>query len=155
MTGRHHWHHRFRENVCRWTAARESILDLLSRASGHLSAKDIYAALYPGQPGLGLTTVYRTLELLRGLGIVQKVTPGDGQGRYELRSVRPEDHHHHLICTRCGKIVNYRDFVNEELDLVRKTEEALAKKFNFTIHDHNIEFLGICGTCRSVEPKLS
>jgi Fur family ferric uptake transcriptional regulator len=148
MPGRQHWHHRFRENVCRWTAPRESILDLLSRTPGHLSAKDIYAALYAAHPGIGLTTIYRTLELLHGLGIVRKVTTGAGQGRYELSSVRPEDHHHHLICTRCGKIINYRDFVDEELDLVKRTEEALAKKFDFIIQDHNIEFLGICGACR-------
>ncbi len=148
MPGRHQWQHRFRENVCRWTAPRESILNLLTRTPGHLSAKEIYASLYPSYPGLGLTTVYRTLELLRGLGIVQKVTPGDGQGRYELKSVHKNDHHHHLICTRCGKIVNYRDFVQEELELVKKTEETLTKKYNFAIRDHNIEFLGLCEKCR-------
>ncbi len=148
MHARHQWHRQFRANACRWTAPRESILDLLGRAKGHLSAKDIYAALYPSFPGLGLTTVYRTLELLHRLGIVQKVTSGDGQGRYELRSGQAKDHHHHLICTRCGRIVNYRDFVEEELELVRKTEEALAKKYDFVIQDHSIEFLGICGTCR-------
>jgi Fur family ferric uptake transcriptional regulator len=123
-------------------------LNLLSRASGHLSAKDIYAALYPEYPGLGLTTIYRTLELLHRLGIVQKVTSGDGQGRYELRSDNPKDHHHHLICTRCGAIINYRDFVREELELVKKTEEALTKKYDFAIQDHNIEFLGLCAKCR-------
>jgi len=148
MYGRHQWHHQFRANVCRWTAPRESILDLLSRARSHLSAKDIYAALQPSFPGLGLATVYRTLELLHRLGLVQKVTSGDDQGRYELRSDNPKDHHHHLICTRCGSIVNYRDFVQEELELVKKTEDALAKKYNFVIQDHNIEFLGLCEKCR-------
>jgi Fur family transcriptional regulator, ferric uptake regulator len=148
MHGRHQWHHQFRANVCRWTAPRESILDLLNRARSHLSAKDIYAALQPSFPGLGLATVYRTLELLHRLGIVQKVTSSDGQGRYELRSDNPKDHHHHLICTRCGSIVNYRDFVQEELELVKKTEEALTKKYNFAVQDHNIEFLGVCEKCR-------
>lgn len=148
MPGRRHWRHRFQENVSRWTAPRESILDLLSRTSKHLSAKEIYASLYARHPGIGLTTVYRTLELLLGLGIVQKVTLGDGQSRFELKSVRPKDHHHHLICTRCGKIVDYRDFVKEELELVRKTEESLAKKYDFVIQDHNIEFLGLCAECR-------
>lgn len=148
MQGRHQWHHQFRAHACRWTAPRESILDLLSRAPGHLSAKDIYAALYPSYPGLGLTTIYRTLELLHRLGIVQKITSGDGQGRYELRSDNPKDHHHHLICTRCGSIINYRDFVREELELVKKTEEALTKKYNFAIQDHHIEFLGLCEKCR-------
>lgn len=148
MQGRHQWHRQFRANACRWTAPRESVLNLLSRARGHMSAKDIYAALYRSAPGLGLTTIYRTLELLHRLGIVHKVTTADGQGRYELRSDDPKDHHHHLICTRCGTIINYRDFVREELDLVKKTEEALTKKYHFAIQDHNIEFLGLCEKCR-------
>jgi Fur family ferric uptake transcriptional regulator len=148
MQGRHQWHHQFQAHACRWTAPRESILNLLSQAPGHLSAKDIYAALYPAYPGLGLTTIYRTLELLHRLGIVQKVTSGDGQGRFELRSDNPRDHHHHLICTRCGTIINYRDFVQEELELVKKTEEALTKKYDFVIKDHNIEFSGLCAKCR-------
>lgn len=148
MPGQHHWQHRFRENVSRWTLPREVILDLLNRSSRHMSAKEIYGDLYAMYPGLGLTTVYRTLELLYRLGFVQKVTSGDGQGRYELRSEDKKGHHHHLICTKCGKIIDYRDFVQEELDLVKKTEEALVKKHNFLIQDHNIEFLGLCEKCR-------
>lgn len=148
MPGRHHWQNQFRENVTRWTLPREIILNLLSRSSRHMSAKEIYAALYAMYPGLGLTTVYRTLELLYRLGFVQKVTAGDGQGRYELKSGDKKDHHHHLICTKCGKIIDYRDFVQEELELVKKTEETLAKKHNFLIQDHHIEFLGLCEKCR-------
>lgn len=128
---------------------REIILDVLSRASRHMSAKDIYASLYAADPGIGLTTVYRTLELLHRLGFVQKVDAGDGQCRYELKSEgRKNYHHHHLICTKCGKIVDYRDFIQEELELVKKTEDTLAKKHNFLIQDHNIEFLGLCDKCR-------
>jgi len=148
MRGQHQWHHRFSDKGCRWTGPREIILGFLSRSLGHLSAKDIYAALYPSNPGLGLTTVYRTLELLHGLGVVRKVAAGDGQGRYEIRNDGPKGHHHHLICTRCSKIINYRDFVQEELELVKKTEDALTKKYNFAIQDHNIEFLGLCEKCR-------
>jgi Fur family ferric uptake transcriptional regulator len=151
MPGRHHWQHRFRDSVSRWTAPRESILGVLKRTSGHLSAKEIYASLYESRPGIGLTTVYRTLELLLGLGIVQKVTTGDGQSRYEIKSGNAEDHHHHLICTGCGRIINYRDFVREELELVRRTEEALTKKYGFAIQDHNIEFLGLCEKCRKAK----
>lgn len=148
MSEYHHWQHRFRENVCRWTLPREIILDLLGRSSRHMSAKEIYAALYSIYPGIGLTTIYRTLELLHRLGFVQRVTSADGQSRYELRSEDKKDHHHHLICTKCGKIIDYRDFVQEELELVKKTEEILAKKHNFLIQDHNIEFLGLCEKCR-------
>lgn len=148
MPGRHHWQHRLRENVSRWTLPREIILGLLNRSSRHMSAKEIYAALYALYPGLGLTTVYRTLELLHRLGFVQKVTSGDGQARYELRGEGEKGHHHHLICTKCGRIIDYRDFVQEELELVKKTEETLTKRHNFLIQGHNIEFLGLCEKCR-------
>jgi Fur family ferric uptake transcriptional regulator len=148
LPGRRQWQHRFRENVSRWTLPREVILNLLSRSSKHVSAKELYASLYRLYPGIGLTTVYRTLELLFQLGFVQKVSSGDGQSRYELKSGDKEDHHHHIICTKCGKIIDYRDFVQEELELIKKTEEALAKKHDFLILDHNIEFLGLCKNCR-------
>jgi Fur family ferric uptake transcriptional regulator len=148
LPGRHQWQNRFRENVCRWTVPREVILSLLSRTTEHLTAKDIYGSLYSLYPGIGLTTIYRTLELLYRLGLVHKVAAGDGQSRYALKREEKGDHHHHLICTRCGKIIDYRDFIQEELELVKKTEEALAKKHNFAITDHNIEFLGLCEKCR-------
>ncbi len=82
------------------------------------------------------------------MGIVTKLSLGDGQSRYELKSSEKEEHHHHLICTECGKIINYSEFLDEELDLVKKTEEKLEKKYDFTIQDHNIEFLGICANCK-------
>jgi len=148
LPGRRQWQHRFRENVSRWTLPREVILNLLSRSSKHMSAKELYASLYRLYPGIGLTTVYRTLELLFRLGFVQKVSSGDGQSRYELKSGDKKDHHHHVICTKCGKIIDYRDFVQEELELVKKIEETLAKKHDFLILDHNIEFLGLCKNCR-------
>jgi len=148
LPGRYHWQHRFRENVPRWTLPREAILNLLSRSSRHMSAKEIYGALYAMYPGLGLTTVYRTLELLYRLGFVQKVSSGDGQSRYELKSEDKKNHHHHLICIKCGRIIDYRDFVQEELELMNKTVETLTKKHNFLIQDHNIEFLGLCEKCR-------
>jgi Fur family ferric uptake transcriptional regulator len=125
------------------------VLDLLSDKPGHWSAKDIHASLRLDGPGIGLMTVYRTLDLLERTGVVHRIALADGQARYELRSTAKRDHHHHLICTVCGRIVDYSDFVSEELDLVRKTEESLARKHGFRILDHNIEFLGLCAKCRN------
>jgi Fur family ferric uptake transcriptional regulator len=127
---------------------REAILQLLSKSPKHMSAKDIYASLHRSYPGMGLSTVYRTLDLLARMGIVTKLILGDGQSRYEFKSSEKEEHHHHLICTQCGKIINYSEFLDEELKLVKKTEERLAGKYNFKILDHNIEFLGLCKKCQ-------
>lgn len=148
MQRSHKWRHRFHGHIYRWTVPREVILDLLSRTSKHMSAKEIYIALHKIYPGIGLTTIYRTLDLLSRTGLLNKLTIGDGQNRYEFKSSEKNEHHHHLVCTKCGKIVNYSDFVDEELGLVKKTEEILAKKYNFSISDHNIEFYGLCEKCK-------
>jgi Fur family ferric uptake transcriptional regulator len=148
MQGSHKWRRRFQGSVSRWTMPREVILDLLSRTSKHMSAKEIYAALYKLYPGIGLTTVYRTLDLLVRLGLISKFEFGDGQSRYEFKLGKKDEHHHHLICTQCGKIIDYSDFIDEEFQFIKKTEEALAKKYNFTIQDHNIEFYGLCEKCK-------
>jgi Fur family ferric uptake transcriptional regulator len=127
---------------------REAILKLLSRSPKHMSAKEIYASLHQSYPEMGLSTVYRTLDLLARMGIVTKLALGDKQSRYEFKSSEKEEHHHHLICTHCGKIINYSEFLDEELKLVKKTEDRLAEKYNFKILDHNIEFLGLCNKCQ-------
>ena len=140
--------HRFEGHASRLTAPREAILEFLNRSSKHMSAKEIYASLHGSYPGIGLSTVYRTLDLLARMGIITKLAIGDGQSRYECKSREKDEHHHHLICTNCGKIINYSEFLDEELSLVKKTEEKLAKKYNFIIQDHNIEFLGVCEKCK-------
>jgi Fur family ferric uptake transcriptional regulator len=119
----------------------------MSGSTKHMSAKEIHSSLYKSHPSIGLSTVYRTLELLARIGIVTKLILGDGESRYEFKSSEKDEHHHHLICTSCGKIINYNEFLDEELRLMKKTEERLAKKYDFIIQDHNIEFLGICEKC--------
>jgi len=148
MSRRHKLRHRFEGHASRLTAPRQAILEFLSKSSKHQSAKEIYASLHRAYPDLGLSTVYRTLNLLARMGIVAKLSLGDGQSRYEFKSKKKEEHHHHLICTNCGKIIDYSEFLDEELRLVKKTEESLEKKYNFIIQDHNIEFLGICDKCQ-------
>jgi len=148
MQGHHKWKHRFHGHVSRWTAPRQAIMELMNRTSRHMSAKEIHASLYRSNPSLGLTTVYRTLDLLAQMNLIHKITPGDGQSRFEFKRGVKEDHHHHLICTRCGQIFNYTEFEDEELALIKKTEEKLENKYKFEIIDHNIEFYGLCEKCR-------
>lgn len=139
---------RLKDHCSRWTVPRDEIFNILIESEQHLSAKEIYSRLQAANPDIGLTTVYRTLELLDQGGFVRKIHAGDGHVRFEYKKGDFSDHHHHLICTACGKILNYRDFEHEELDLVRRTELNLAGKHGFLIRDHNIEFLGLCPECR-------
>jgi len=148
MDNSHDLKHKLRRHTSRVTAPREAVLEFLSRSSKHMSAKEIYTAIQRNYPGIGMSTVYRTLDLLARMGVVTKLAIGDGQNRYEFKSSEKDKHHHHLICTKCGDITNYSEFLEEELKLVRKTEEKLSKKYDFVILDHNIEFLGICKKCQ-------
>lgn len=151
MSSSDRWRHRMHGRVQRWTATREAILGLLSQTTRHLSAKDIYASLYKECPRIGLTTVYRTLDLLHRSGLINKLVLGDGQARYEFKAGKKEAHHHHLVCISCDKIIDYSEFEKEELELIHKTEALLSKKFNFSIIDHNIEFLGYCKNCQKAK----
>jgi Fur family ferric uptake transcriptional regulator len=149
----HNWRDIFKAHGSRWTVPREATLEFLNKSSKHMSAKEIHASLCKSYPEMGLTTVYRTLELLTRMGLITKLNLGDGQSRYELKPREKDEHHHHLICTECGKIIDYSEFLDEELELVRKTEKRLAKKYDFRILDHNIEFLGMCEKCNKINRR--
>ena len=142
------WHGKFKGCGYRVTVAREAILGLLENTKDHLSAEDIYMKIHQEYPNVGLTTVYRTLDVLSELGIVCKFDFGDGRSRYELaEGPKGPGHHHHLVCTNCNKVVNYTDFINEEVELLRATETGLGKKYGFKITGHIIQFYGLCGKC--------
>jgi Fur family ferric uptake transcriptional regulator len=131
------------------TVPRQAIVDVLSATSKHLSAEDVYMAVHKTYPQVGLTTVYRTLELLVQIGLVFKFDFGDGRARYELsEGPKGERHHHHLVCTDCGRVIDYTDFIDDEVELLNQTERALSKKYNFAITNHLIQFYGLCDECK-------
>jgi len=138
---------RFRGCGFRWTFPRQVILDVLTKEKKHLSAEDIFLKVHKRYPGIGLTTVYRTLELLFNMGLVRKYEFGDGRARFELSQGPGIEHHHHLICRKCGKIIDYKDFVEDEQKLIKDLEERLSKKHNFKIETHQIHFYGLCSNC--------
>jgi Fur family ferric uptake transcriptional regulator len=143
------WQERLRGRGCRFTFPRRIILDTLSSAANHPSAEELYLTVHKQCPSVGLTTVYRTLELLVEMGVVYKSDFGDGRARYELiESHRRKTHHHHLVCTGCGKVIDYTDFIEDEVELLKKTEKGLSKKYDFQIDDHIIQFYGLCDKCK-------
>ena len=142
------WHGKFKGCGYRITLGREAILKVLTTTDKHLSADDIYMQIHPVYPNIGLTTIYRTLDILANLGIVHKFDFGDGRARYELtEGPKSVHHHHHLICTSCNRVIDYREFIHEELELLRQTEKGLSKKYNFKITNHLIQFYGLCKEC--------
>ncbi|MBN2202533.1 transcriptional repressor [bacterium] len=137
-----------KRNGYRFTSGRKAVLDILGRTHDHLSANDIFVALHPSYPHLGLTTVYRTLDLLANLDLVIRFDFGDGRSRFELaEKVKGDRHHHHLICTGCRKIIDYRDFHDKEMELIEATQKKLARRYRFKISNHLMQFFGLCEQC--------
>jgi Fur family ferric uptake transcriptional regulator len=130
------------------TSSREAILNILSQSSEHLSAEDIYIKVHAKKPSIGLTTVYRTLELLVNIGMVAKFDFGDGRARFELlQGPKSVKYHHHLVCMGCGRIVEYSDFINEELAVLEKIQGKLSNKYDFIITNHLVQYCGLCAKC--------
>jgi len=143
------WKEKFNKHCVRLTTAREIVLNILHDTSEHLSASDIYLKAHEINPEIGLTTIYRTLELLEQMSLVQKFDFGDGHTRYELfNNPGGKGHHHHLVCMKCRKIIDYTEFINDEIEFIEKTQNKLAKRYNFKITDHAISFYGICENCQ-------
>ena len=145
---RHARAHFFRNQGFRFTVPRDIILQILDRAKNHLSAEDIYFKAHPVCPQIGLTTVYRTLDLLNRIGMVAKFDFGDGKARYEIVKTGDDSHHHHLVCRKCNRVIDYTDFVKEETNFIKKIEKELSKKYDFEIDSHQIHFQGLCNKCR-------
>ena len=138
----------FGECGLRMTASREAIIDVLSKMKEHSSAEDIYIEAHKLNPRIGLTSVYRTLELMSNMGMVYKTEFGDGCARYELSEVAGgRKHHHHIVCTKCGKIINYDDFSEKEIQVICNLQKEFEKKYQVRISHHSVQYYGECYKC--------
>jgi len=122
------------------TAQRELILDVFLRTEKHLSSEDLYQLVREKDPNIGQTTVYRTLKLLSEAGLAREVRFGDGITHYEHNY--KHDHHDHMICSQCGKII---EFYSAELEAL---QDAMAAKHKFEVTQHLLRIIGICADCR-------
>jgi len=149
MHGKGWWHRRFRNFGARMTQSREAIIDVLNCADEHLTAAEIYMKAHEINPAVGLTTVYRTLDILTEMGVVHKFEFGEGKARFELTGESTDrEHHHHLVCMKCKKIIDYSDMLDEERDFIEKIQLKLSERYGFEIRDHFLRFNGICADCR-------
>jgi Fur family ferric uptake transcriptional regulator len=124
----------------RRTRQRTAVLAAIERAGGSFTLVDLYDSARETVPHLGLATVYRTVELLRREGLVRPVsTDMTTAGRPEYMRCHP-GHHHHLVCTTCGAVV--------ETDLcAAPADEELRKRYGFVAEGHTVDFYGTCGSC--------
>ncbi len=122
------------------TAQRDLILDVFLRTEEHLSSEDLYRLVHKEDSSVGQTTVYRTLKLLAEAGLAREVRFGDGLTHYEHNY--KHQHHDHMICSNCGKII---EFYSAELEAI---QDAMAAKHRFEVEQHLLRIIGICADCR-------
>ncbi len=134
---------------CRLTQPRQAILDILNHTRKHFNAEQIHKAASKLSPTVGLATIYRNLELLVRIGLVWKFDAGDDKAMYEIAERPEESHHHHLICKMCNGIIDYSGAIDNEKDFIQGRKKNLAKKYNFRIENHCIDFYGLCNKCKN------
>ena len=134
-----------REKGLNVTSQRLMVLNILSaHGDEHLTVEEIYDLAKEESPEIGLATIYRTVQVLLELHVIEKVTFDDGFVRYELNGEETGSghRHHHAICTQCGKVYSL------ETDLLDTLEKQVFESLGFEVTDHEVKLYGLCSACR-------
>jgi Fur family ferric uptake transcriptional regulator len=123
----------------RLTPQRRLIIDILHNTHTHLTGEDIIKYVQTRMPGVNKSTVYRTLDMLEQAGCVFKSESGD----HFIYHHAEEGHHHHLKCSRCGKIVECDE------NIFQPVESALLRNYSFHVDFKHVVMNGLCGTCKN------
>ena len=132
-------HETLQEKGHRLTPQRMLVIEALHSADKHISAEEIYEQLHSRYPYSNISTVYRTLELLKKLDLVTETNFGEGRVRYH---VAEKGHHHHLICRSCGRIIDLEELVLHPL------KDTLFQKYDFDADLRHLAISGECSRCR-------
>ena len=120
------------------------LLALSSCPEKHLTAEEIYEIVKTDFPEIGLATVYRTIQLLGSLHLIDRINFDDGFVRYEMGSALEgtgRHRHHHLICIKCGRVLSFQD------DLLEELEEKITGATGFRVVNHEVKLYGYCVEC--------
>ena len=127
----------------RSTEQRRIVTDMFFMSEGHLSIEDLLDKVRAEESRIGYATVYRTLKLLKDCGLAFERHFGDGVSRYEV--AWEDEHHDHLICLECQKIIEFEDQGIERL------QHKVAEKHGFSMVRHKLELYGLCSDCQAKE----
>jgi Fur family ferric uptake transcriptional regulator len=128
-----------KESGYKLTPQRRAVIGAIAASPDHLTPNDLYQKVHRDHPAVGLTTVYRTLEILARLELICELHTGGSSRSYTTGA--PE-HHHHIICSGCGEVVDFSGYDISPL------EERLSRETGFEIEGHLLEFTGKCRRCR-------
>ncbi len=120
------------------TSQRALILDIIQQGQGHLDADEVYRQARKKQPRLSLSTVYRTLQTLKRLDLVEEVHLDEEHHHYEIK---PSTEHHHLVCLGCGKVVEF------ECSMSQRMKEEVSREQGFKIINAEVRMTGYCPAC--------
>ena len=125
----------------KYTEQRAIILQILVNLDDHLNAEEIHSIIQQEHPAqnIGIATIYRTLNFLEEVNLISSISFGSEGKKYEGNQ---KEHHDHLICTSCNKIVEFLD------DSIEKKQEDIACSNGFTITDHSMQIYGLCKDCQ-------
>jgi Fe2+ or Zn2+ uptake regulation protein len=121
------------------TSQRALILDIVRKGSGHLDAYEVYHRARLKQPRLSLSTVYRTLQTLKKLELVEEVHIDETHHHYEIKR---SGEHHHLVCLGCGKVIEFR------YSLAEQVKKNVAEARDFKITGSEVRMTGYCSSCQ-------
>lgn len=125
----------------RITPQRQAIIRYLITSHSHPTADEIYHALSPDFPNISVATIYNNLRVFKSIGIVKELTYGDASSRFDFNT----HNHYHVICEKCGKIV---DFHYPQLDEVEQLAQHITE---FDVTHHRMEIYGLCKECKGKE----
>jgi len=137
----------FEENNQKFTKQRELIFNVLKNSSEkHLTPEQLFSIVHEDHKQVGIATVYRTLNIFEELGIVNKQEFTDQAYTYEIMN-SDNDHHDHIICTSCGKILE------DEFLSVDDVKSSLKKDYNFDLSYYSLRIYRICSDCQNNKEK--
>lgn len=128
-----------RERGFRVTPQRRIILETIAHTGGHLSVQEVYLATCERLPGLNIATIYRTVDSLHKAGIIDVFTSENGPDRFSLRDA--QNPHGHLVCRRCGQILEVG------LDLLEKLAVSVNQETQFFVDANHLTLFGLCHDC--------
>jgi Fur family ferric uptake transcriptional regulator len=124
----------------RLTGPRRAVAELIARRDGHFTAADIETDARELRPGIGRATIFRSLEVLLGLGVVERIDLPSGEHAYVTCEPR---HHHHVVCSRCGRATDIDDAG------LRVVVDDIGARTGYRIESHRLELFGVCPACQA------
>ena len=138
-----------RQAGMRWTQQRETLLDVIEHAKGHQDADGLYRLARERDPRLSLSTVYRTLGVLKRHGLVDELHLSEEHHHYEPVPVPGAEQHYHFVCSSCGEVTEFTG------GAVNRLRDELRREHGFVVHSVDLDVSGLCSRCAARQTAVA